>query len=284
MLVNTVKMYQNSLSGKFAIGGFDATNHFLAECIIEAAERVNVPIILMIPVFALGKSNDDEFIHYLVRRCESAKAPIALQLDHAATFQQCIYAISKGFTSVMIDGSSLSFNDNIKITKSVVEVAHACDVTVEAEIGHIAGDESKFEGSIADKNLYTKTADAVKFVNETNIDSLAIAFGTVHGIYKGSPHLDLERLSDIRKNISIPLVMHGGSGLSDNDFINAIKHGINKINIFSDISLTSSRLLYENLKKVNGNIHIQNAFDNITDDIVSIVQNHIELFSLESIS
>ena len=281
MLVNTKEIYKKSMSEGHAIGGFDATNHFLAECIIDAAEGKNAPIILMMPVFALGKSNDDEFINYLVERCKSAKVPVALQIDHAATYEQCVYAISKGFTSVMIDGSSLDFDDNIELTKSVVKVAHACNVTVEAEIGHVAGDESKFGGSVADENLYTKTADAIKFSNETNIDSLAVAFGTVHGIYKGSPNLDLKRLSDLNKNVKIPLVMHGGSGLSDEDFMNAVKHGINKINIFSEISLKSSKLLYENLKKTNGDIHIQNALESIHNDIVEIVEKHIDLFNLQ---
>ncbi len=281
MLVNTKEMYENSMSGKYAIGGFDATNHFLAECIIEAAEAKNSPILLMIPIFAFGRSNDNEFIHYLVRRCESARVPIALHLDHAATYEQCVNAISKGFTSVMIDGSALPFNENIELTKSVVKCAHACDVTVEAEIGHVAGDESKFGGSIADESLFTETPDAVNFIDATNVDSLAVAFGTVHGIYKGTPKLDYKRLDELRKNVNIPLVMHGGSGLSDEDFIKVAQHGINKINIFSEISLASSRLLYNNLTKVNGKIHIQNALDDIHDDIVSIVKKHIDLFSTQ---
>ena len=278
MLVNTKEMYADSMAGGYAIGGFDATNHFLAECIINAAEAKNTPILLMVPGFAFGGPNDREFIRYLVQRCESAKIPIALHLDHAATYELCVYAISKGFTSVMIDGSSLPFQDNVELTKSVVKCAHACGVSVEAEIGHVGGDEGKLDGTTASENYYTQTPEALNFIEQTNTDSLAVAFGTVHGIYKGPPKLDFERLDDLRKNIRIPLVMHGGSGLSDYDFKKVIAHGINKINIFSEISLSSSRLLYKSLKKVDGNIHIQEALSETSDDIVLIIKKYIDLF------
>lgn len=279
MLVTPKEMYRNSITEKYAVGAFDATNHFLAECIIHAAEIEKQPVILMVPVFAFGSFNDAEFVRYLVRRCESAEVPIALHLDHATTYEQCMYAISKGFTSVMIDGSSLPLKDNIALTKSVVKSSHACSVMVEAEVGHVAGNEASSDGSVADESLYTQTPDALRFIDETQVDALAVAFGTVHGLYKGKPNLNFARLDDLRKNIGIPLVMHGGSGLSEDDFRNVVRHGINKINIFSEISLSSSKMLFQVLQKSQGNMHIQDAFLNIQDNVVSIIKNQIKLFN-----
>ncbi len=267
------------MANRCAVGGFDATNHFLTECIIKAAEDKKTPIILMIPVFAFGSFNDDEFVRYLVRRCESAKVPVALHLDHASTFEQCVRAISRGFTSVMIDGSSLPLRDNIELTSSVVKCAHACGVMVEAEIGHVAGDESSFGGSTANENLFTQTPDALNFIGRTNVDTLAVAFGTVHGLYKGKPKLDIARLDDLRNNIEIPLVMHGGSGLSEDNFKNVIRHGINKVNIFSEISLKCSKLLYQTLRQSEGNLHVEDAFRSIQNEVVAIIERYIEIFN-----
>ena len=156
---------------------------------------------------------------------------VCLHLDHGSSFESCKKAIDAGFTSVMIDASKLNLEDNIKATKRVTDYAHLRGVTVEAEIGHVGGVEDDVAASI----LLADYDECVRFVNETNIDSLAPAIGTVHGIYKGELNIDFDLIKKLRDNLSIPLVMHGGSGLSHDILRKAIKCGISKINVNSDI-------------------------------------------------
>ena len=159
------------------------------------------------------------------------KVDVCLHLDHGSSFESCKKAIDAGFTSVMIDASKLSLEDNIKETKKVVSYAHEKDVTVEAEIGHVGGIEDDVKATI----LLADYDECVRFVNETGIDSLAPAIGTVHGIYKGELNIDFDLIKRLNDNLSVPLVMHGGSGLSHDILRKAIRCGISKINVNSDI-------------------------------------------------
>jgi fructose-bisphosphate aldolase class II len=245
MALATLKeVLKGSMEGHYGLGGFVTTDLCVTQSLIKAAEETGAPLILMIPwATTLDKYKPDEYLRLTVEMARYAAVPVVVHLDHGASFDECMKAIHADFTSVMYDGSSLPFEENIAITKKVVEAAHACGISVEAEIGHVGGAEggALVEGGMeADSSCYTTVKEAVDFVEATGVDALAVAIGTVHGIYKGTPKLDLERLGSIRKALDIPLVLHGGSGLSDEDYRNVVKNGISKINYFTEASLTAS--------------------------------------------
>jgi len=223
----------------YAVPAFDAVEHISAEAVIRAAEAQSRPVILMVPQAAFPLIDTATFFPFLVWLAERASVPVALELDHGQNLEGIQLAIDGGFTSVMIDGSALPFEKNIALTRQVVALAHAAGVSVEAEIGHVAGGEGSFDGNDVDESMYTNPHEAERFVQETGVDALAIAIGTVHGVYKGAPKLDFERLREIKGRVAVPLVLHGGSGVSDDEFAWAIRSGINKINIFTEISFAA---------------------------------------------
>lgn len=277
-LVTMKEVLSQSVKKKYAVGAFDTMDRVFTEAIIGAAEAKGVPVILMIVEWAFAKPDVELFMDYLVDRCRRATVPVALHLDHGSSFEAVMKAIHYGCTSVMLDGSSLPFEENVALTKKVVEVAHACKVTVEAEIGHVAGHEGNMlDGNVADESAYTTVDEAVKFYEQTNVDCLAVAVGTVHGVYKGTPKLDYERLQAIRVAIPIPIVMHGGSGLSPDDFKKAIAHGINKINFFTGMSLGAAEAVKE-LMKERDKIQMGDIIECGQKAAFDIVSEHIDLF------
>ena len=284
MLVTLKEILKDSVEKGYAVGAFDTTEHPFAEYIIEAAENQNKPVIMMVPGFAFGSRYDEEFYTYLVQRIKEAKVPICLHLDHGASFEEVMKAIHFGFSGVMIDGSALPNEENIALTKKVVEAAHACGVSVEAEIGHVAGAEATFNGGVADESCYTKVEDAVQFVKETNVDALAVAIGTVHGVYKGTPKLDLQRLDEIRAAVDIPLVMHGGSGLQQSDYENVVAHGINKINYFTEMALAAVKAMGDAIQAKNGKMHFPEALGAAEKAVVEIIERQIKVFKTEELS
>ena len=252
-LVTTTEMFKKAYDGGYAVGAFNVNNMEIVQGITEAAGELKAPVILQVSKGARAYANHT----YLVKLVEAAvienpDIPIALHLDHGDSFELCKSCIDGGFTSVMIDASSKSFEDNIAVTKQVVEYAHAHGVVVEAELGTIGSTDNDTEVAGGATNIiYTKPEEAVKFVEETNCDCLAIAIGTAHGLYpKGfKPELKLELLKEIKKVVNVPLVLHGGSGNPDKEIGEAAKLGINKINISSDIK----DALYQKLRVVLAN-------------------------------
>jgi fructose-bisphosphate aldolase, class II len=187
--------------------------------------------------------------------CEQSPVPLSLMLDHGASFEICIKALRLGFTDVMIDHSSLPIEENIAITKMVVRAAHAVGAGAEAELGHV-GSGQEYQDFGAQRGGFTDPASVERFVAETGVDMLAIAIGTAHGLYKGTPQLDLELLDEIRKRVDIPLVLHGGTGLSEAQFRGAISRGISKINVATDLFVTSAqRICAQAQKDPNTNYH-----------------------------
>jgi fructose-bisphosphate aldolase class II len=181
-------------------------------------------------------------------------------------------AIRFGFSSVMFDGSALPFEENIAQTRRIAEVAHAVGVSVEGEVGYVGRD---IDAETLNPDLFTKVEQAVEFVEKTGVDALAISYGSVHGIYKGTPHLDFERLNDIRHAVDVPLVLHGGSGLSDNDFIHSIELGISKINIFTDISEAGVAVC----RDMSGNkLELALLMDEIRKKTAAVVEEKIKVF------
>ncbi len=283
-LVTLKDILPQAMEGNYAVGAFDTFDPLFTEGIISAAEEKNVPIILMLGEFTFDEPTAEYFMNYNIERCRRSKVPVVLHLDHGSSFEAVMKAIHVGCTSVMIDGSSLSYEENVTLTKKVVEAAHACGVSVEAEIGHVAGNEGEFrDANVADESAYTEVEDAVRFYGETKVDTLAVAIGTVHGVYKGEPKLDFERLSKIRKELPVPLVMHGGSGLSDENFIRAIACGMNKVNFFTGMSIAATDAVAEYFKE-NAKADIGEAIYIAQDSIRETVKHAITTFGTKPIA
>jgi len=222
-----------------AVPAIDVLDHASALAVVAAAEQVNRPVILLVPESGFPIIEVPTFFAFLVDLAKSATVPVVVMLDHGKTLEAVMLAIHAGASAVMIDASDLPHTENIALTRKVVELAHAAGVSVEGEIGHVGGGEGSFDGTAVDESRYTTARDAVDFINATGVDALAVAVGTVHGVYQGTPQLDLDRLAAIRSAVDAPLVLHGGSGLTDSDFQAAIKAGITKVNLFTELSMTA---------------------------------------------
>ncbi|NLG33019.1 MAG: class II fructose-1,6-bisphosphate aldolase [Syntrophomonadaceae bacterium] len=233
-LVPVSELLLKAERGGYAVGAFNANNMEIIQAIIEAAEKENSPVILQASQGAINYAGLD-FIAGMVKiAARSSKIPVALHLDHGTDFSQVVRCIRWGFTSVMFDGSKLPLEDNIAITNRVLAIARAVNVSVEAELGKIGGTEDQVQVS-EEEAQYTDPVEAEYFVKQTGVDSLAIAIGTAHGQYKGEPKLDFDRLKKIKSLTNIPLVLHGSSGVPDQAIQRAIKLGICKVNIDTNI-------------------------------------------------
>ncbi|MBR2861794.1 MAG: class II fructose-bisphosphate aldolase [Clostridia bacterium] len=242
MLVNLNDVLKPAQKGKYAVGLFNAVNLELARGIIAAAEQTNSPVIMGTAEVLLPYGPLDEVSYYLVPMAKKAKIPVVVHFDHGLTKDACIKALELGFSSIMYDCSTDSYEDNVAKVKEMADIAHSYGATIEGELGHVGDNEGSAEGSshLADPSaFYTDPKQAKDFVEKTGIDALAIAVGTAHGAYKLPPKLDFERIETIRKTIDVPLVLHGGSGLADSDFKRAIASGISKVNIFTDINIAA---------------------------------------------
>ncbi|NLT73400.1 MAG: class II fructose-bisphosphate aldolase [Chloroflexi bacterium] len=239
---------------------FDIFEREGADGIFAAAEEKKAPTIVGTGGHIFERPGGPEFMGYLVARARNSSVPITIYLDHGDSFERCIQALRLGFTDVMFDGSRLPIEENIAISKKVVQAAHAVGAGVEAEIGHV-GQGSQYDSFGSQREGFTKPEDVERFVAETGVDFLAIAIGTAHGPYKGEPKLDYDLLAEIHRRVDIPLVMHGGSGLSDEQFQTAIKTGISKVNIFTDLAMSATAAVLEVAKTEHANIMaMSNAF------------------------
>lgn len=246
MLLNMKELLDVANEHNFAVPAFNISDYSMLNTVFESGEEKKAPIIIAIHPDELGHLGDD-VMSSIIQKAQKSPIPVCIHLDHGDNFGQIIRAIQLGFTSVMIDGSSLPFEENIKLCKKIVEAAHLADVSVEGELGTIGSTDSEAEAG-ASTIIYTDPDDAVQFVRETGIDTLAIAIGTSHGLYpKGMvPKLQLELLKEIKSKLRIPLVLHGGSNNPDKEIAEAVKLGVNKINISSDIKAA----YYEKMRDV----------------------------------
>lgn len=235
MLMNMKDLLAIANEQNFAVPAFNIGTGQILKAVIECCEEKKAPVILAIHPSEL-EFQGDNFIASCIAAANASKVPMVIHLDHGSDIAQIYRAIRTGFTSVMIDASHMTFEENVAISKKVVEMAHPLGISVEAELGTIGTTGNDAEGG-SDEIIYTKPDDAVKFVAATGVDTLAIAIGTAHGIYpKGfKPELKLDLLSEIKSKVSIPLVLHGGSANPDTEIAESVKRGINKINISSDI-------------------------------------------------
>ena len=285
-LVTLKEVLRESVERRYAVGAFDTASYQNTAAILKAAEQTGTPMILMVTWGMIEEQEKPgEYVKLTLEMIRNAGVPVALHLDHGGSFEDCMKAIHAGFSGVMFDGSSLPMEENIRITKKVTEAAHACGVSVEAEIGHVGGAEGGAllkDGAVADSANFTTPEEAVRFVEATGVDALAVAIGTVHGIYRGTPKLDLKRLSDIRSQVDIPLVMHGGSGLTPEAFRGAGEHGINKINFFTGMSLAAAGAVKETVAKAGDRpIHMQEIQEAADQAVTKIVREHIEIFQTQ---
>lgn len=234
MIVNAKKMLNEAKNNKKCIAHFNINNLEWTKYILEKCDELNKPVILGVSEGAIkymGGYNVVSHLVYSLVKDLNINIDVCLHLDHGSSIESCKKAIDAGFSSVMIDASKYSLDENINITQEVVKYAHDKNVTVEAEVGHIGG----VEDGIASGVLVASLDDCIKFVKETKVDMLAPAIGSVHGVYKGEPNLDYDLLTSLKNNINIPLVLHGGSGIPDEKIIKAIKLGVSKININTEL-------------------------------------------------
>lgn len=245
-LVTTGKMLQDAQDGRYAVGAFNVENMEMVMAVIEAAEELKAPVIMQTTPSTVKYAGLDYYLANVKAAAERAKIPVALHLDHGSSYGLAMQALRTGYTSIMIDGSHESFEDNIAVTRAVVEACAPSDIPVEAELGKVGGKEDDLDGG--DGDGYTDPEQAREFVERTGATSLAVAIGTAHGLYKGEPRLDQERLSEIRRAVSVPLVLHGASGVPDEAVRESIRRGICKVNYATELRIAYSDGVKEVLK------------------------------------
>lgn len=234
MLVNMNDILLPAKKGKYGVGFFNAVNVEMARAIIETAEELKAPVMIGTAEVLLPAMELDLVANYLIPMAKKATVPVCVHYDHGLTFERCMQAVKLGFTSVMYDCSTAPYEENITKVAEMVKICHAMGVTVEAELGHV-GDNAG-SGKLANpEDYFTDPDTAVDYVTRTGVDSLAVAVGNAHGDYAFPPKLDFDRIQIISGKTNLPLVLHGGSGLADADFKNAVRLGVSKINIFTDI-------------------------------------------------
>ncbi|MBE6766610.1 MAG: class II fructose-bisphosphate aldolase [Ruminococcaceae bacterium] len=255
MLVNLDAVLKDAQKGHYAVGLFNTTDTDMLEAVISAAEELRSPVIIGTAEVLLPYGELKLIAPAMVAAAKRASVPVVVHFDHGLTRERCIEAIDLGFSSIMFDGSAGDEKENLKNTAEIVAYAHERGITVEGEIGHV-GEAATNDGAVSD--MYTTPKEAADFVAATGVDALAIAIGTAHGAYKEKPKLDIERLKEIRATIDTPLVLHGGSGLSDDDFKNTIREGIAKVNIFTDLCVAGNEGMAEGLNKGLAYLDIRN--------------------------
>ena len=253
------QILQPCLGQGWAIGAYDTCNLEITQAIVDAVAADRAPAILMIYPGHTPQAEWPTLVRIIEAEVERTRIPVALVLDHARTLDQIEVALELGFSGVMIDASLMSLDQNITLTRQAVELAHAHGVSVEAELGHVGEGQDDLSADQQQSHL-TRVDEAERFVKETGVDALAVSIGTLHGLYRGTPKLDFDRLAQIRSVCPIPLVLHGGSDTPDQDLRRAIEIGIAKINIWTDVRLPFLRALKATLNGPLEKIEVHEAF------------------------
>lgn len=272
MLANLNDVLIKAQREHYAVGLFNTTDTDMLEAVIGAAEDMQSPVIIGTAEILLPYGELKLITPSILAAAERASVPVVVHYDHGLTFERCMEAIKLGFTSIMFDGSASSPADNIEATAEIVRIAHAMGVSVEGEIGHVGQADSQDE---ALTDMYTSPEDAVSFAIATGVDALAVAIGTAHGVYKTRPRLDLNRLKTIREALTTPLVLHGGSGLSEQDFRAAIEAGIAKVNIFTELCLAGYNAMKRGIDQKTDYLEIRSAR---VEGIKKAVRGKIKIF------
>ncbi|WP_124066166.1 class II fructose-bisphosphate aldolase [Clostridium sp. E02] len=230
--VTSIQMLSDAQKGGYAVGAFNVENMEMVKAVIAAAEELRAPVMLQTTPSTVRYGKLETYQAMISAEAKKATVPICLHLDHGNSLELVVRAIHVGYTSVMIDGSIEDFETNIALTKKVVEIANVCNIPVEAELGKVGGKEDDL---FSEEETTTKPMEAKEFVERTGVDSLAVAIGTAHGFYAKTPILNKERISEIKKVVSIPLVLHGASGLTDEDVKECVQRGMCKVNFATEL-------------------------------------------------
>lgn len=244
-LVTTKQMLLDAQKGGYAVPAFNVENMEMIQAVVAAAEEQRSPVILQTTPSTVKYADVEYYYNNAKAAAQKAAVPIAMHLDHGNSFSLAMQALRAGYTSIMIDGSHEQLEENIRISKAVADACHPCQIPVEAELGRVGGKEDDLDGG---EGGCTDVEEAVRFVEETGIDSLAVAIGTAHGVYKGIPKINVQRLSEIREVVSIPLVLHGTSGVPDDVVQDCIKRGICKVNYATDLRIAFTKGVNEVLQ------------------------------------
>ncbi len=272
MLVNLNDVLKKAQAGHYGVGLFNTTDTDMLEAVIAAAEELRAPVIIGTAEVLLPYGELKLIAPAIIAAAQRATVPVVVHYDHGLTFDRCMEALQLGFSSIMFDGSAGDEAQNIADTREVVRIAHAMGASVEGEIGHV-GQAASGDNAVTDS--YTTPEEAKAFIESTGVDALAIAIGTAHGAYKSKPCLDLERLRQIRATVDTPLVLHGGSGLSDEDFRNTVRDGIAKVNIFTDLCVAGERSMQESLAAGKSYLDVRAAK---VEAMKKAVMNKMQLF------
>lgn len=275
MLVNMREMLREAQLERYGVGFFNAVNVEMARAIIETAEEMRAPVIVGTAEVLLPAMPLERVAEYLIPMARKASVPVAVHYDHGLTFDKCMEALDLGFSSIMYDCSTAPYEENVAAVAQMVEICRGRGATVEGELGHVGDNEGagKLENP---SDYYTDPEMAADFVRRTGVDALAVAVGNAHGDYKFPPKLDFGRIAAIRDAAGTPLVLHGGSGLSDDDFREAVKRGVCKINIFTDLDKAGKAGIEKGLKAGAGSMMALIPYE--IEAMKEVVRNKIELF------
>lgn len=249
-LVTSKELMLDAQKNHYAIGAFNVENMEMVQAVVAAAEELRSPVIIQTTPGTLKYAPPEMYYAIVAAAAQAASVPVVMHLDHGSSFDLAQRALRAGYTSIMIDGSHSPFEENIAITRSVVEICRQAGVSVEAELGKVGGKEDDLDGGSG--NGYTVPEEAAEFVERTGVDSLAVAIGTAHGVYKGTPKLDIDRISQIRELVSVPLVLHGTSGVPDDVVRQCISRGMCKVNYATDLRIAFTGGVKEYLSKDPG--------------------------------
>ncbi len=277
MLVTGKEILQKAHEEGYAVGAFNTSNLEMTRAVIEAAEEEKSPVIIQTSQSAITYAGSEEIAMIVRQLAEKASVPVALHLDHGTDWDVVMQCLRNGWTSVMFDGSKYEFEQNIEITKQVIAIAHPMGVSVEAELGKIGGVEDHVKVDAKDATM-TDPAEAVEFVEKTGVDYLAIAIGTAHGVYKGDPELDFDRLKDIKSRLDMPIVLHGASGVAEEDIKKAVSLGVNKINIDTDLRQAFQKAMHKVVKEKPDVYDPRKMLQPTSEAIKEVVKTKIRMF------
>lgn len=257
MLANLNDVLIPARQQHYAVGLFNSVNMELARGIIQAAEKTASPVIMGTAEVLFLYGPLEELSYYLIPMAKRSNVPIVIHLDHGLKKETCIRALELGFTSVMYDCSTDPYDINVQKVKEMADIAHSYGATIEGELGHVGDNPGSAEANnlnLDARQYFTDSKMAKDYVEKTGVDALAIAVGNAHGAYPLPPKLDFERIREIASAVDVPLVLHGGSGLSDDDFRTAIQSGISKVNIFTDINIAAARAEIDHYAESGGGL------------------------------
>lgn len=274
-LVTTNEMLLRAQAEHYAVGAFNVENLEMVMAVMQAAEESKSPVIMQTTPSTIKYAGLDYYLAMVKTAAERASVPIAMHLDHGDSFSLAMQALRTGYTSIMIDGSHSSFEENVTLTRSVVDACAPSSISVEAELGKVGGKEDDLEGGSG--NPFTDPAEAEEFVTRTGVNSLAVAIGTAHGLYSGTPKLDFDRLRAIRSRVSIPLVLHGASGVPDEAVRESIMSGICKVNFATELRIAFSDGVKSYLEKDPGAFDPKKYSKLGRENVVQLVKEKIAL-------